>query len=301
MHHRIVRRAQGLALALVLTLAVPAWAAPTAEQAREIDEAAKRIEEGRYGAEVPRVLSEQYGIDRSTADALPDRNQGQGWGEIVARTAFARQLSKMNPSQYATTADALQKAREAREQSGSWDQAASSIDPQFDLGAVRDAVRRTADTLSGSTPDEAGAGTSTADAGSSAATEQARQLRQAQQAIDDVASRSTDEKHADALESEIGVGEDVVNGLRERYRDKGWGEIAIQLAMAKQLSKMNPSSYADTKAALPRIEELRREGKGWDEIARSIDPQFKLDPVVDSVEGVRDAFRSHASAAGARS
>jgi broad specificity phosphatase PhoE len=127
-------------------------------------------------------------------------------------------------------------------------------------------------------------------AGGTAVAAEQDELRQLQQEIDDHAALKPDEAHFDALQDQYDVDHDVVSGLRDRYRTKGWGEISIQLAMAKELSGEKKDRFGSTKEAVSTISSLRGadQSKPWDAIASEVG--INLDPVVDSMEKTRDRF-----------
>lgn len=109
------------------------------------------------------------------------------------------------------------------------------------------------------------------------------QLQAEQQAIDNEAAPAKDAARAEALASQFQVPADVVQGLREKQR--GWGEVTIQLAMAQQLSKTDPATYPTVADALTRIDALRSDGKGWGQMAHGLG--FQLGPVMREVKRVR--------------
>lgn len=108
-----------------------------------------------------------------------------------------------------------------------------------------------------------------------------QQLQDEQQNIDNTAKRGA--ASADKLAKEFDVTTDTVTGLRDEKR--GWGEIIIELAMAQQLTKTNPTTYPDMESALAKIESIRTTGEGWGLIAKSLG--FKLGPVVSAVQRAR--------------
>ena len=57
----------------------------------------------------------------------------------------------------------------------------------------------------------------------------------------------------------------VVRGLRNKRQ--GWGEIAVRLAIAQQLSTIHRITYPTVSLALKRIEDLRNEGKKLSQVA----------------------------------
>ena len=79
---------------------------------------------------------------------------------------------------------------------------------------------------------------------------------------------AAEETKADSLAQRYSVEPQVVQGLRDK--DRGWGEISNELALAQQLSKDQPDTYPTTNDALRRIETMRQEGKGWGAISKEM-------------------------------
>ncbi len=104
-------------------------------------------------------------------------------------------------------------------------------------------------------------------------------LNAARQRID----RQDAPPNAEALATEFGVSTATVERLRAQKQ--GWGETTIELAMAQQLAKTNPTAYPTMDAALAKIEGMRAQKQGWGRIARDLG--FKLGPVVSSVQRAR--------------
>ncbi len=104
-------------------------------------------------------------------------------------------------------------------------------------------------------------------------------LNAAQQRID----RQGKPPNAQALATEFGVSTTTVERLRAQKQ--GWGETTIELGMAQQLTRTNPTAYPTMDAALAKIESMRAEKHGWGRIARDLG--FKLGPVVSSVQRAR--------------
>lgn len=104
-------------------------------------------------------------------------------------------------------------------------------------------------------------------------------LNAAQQRID----RRGTPPNAQALATEFGVSTATVDRLRAKKQ--GWGETTIELSMARQLARTNPTAYPTMDAALAKIEGMRDQKMGWGRIARDLG--FKLGPVVSSVQRAR--------------
>ena len=117
-------------------------------------------------------------------------------------------------------------------------------------------------------------------------------LRTAQQALDtDSTGRST-KSHADTLAAQFKVEPKVVDNLRTAQQ--GWGEIGIRLAVAQELTKVNPTTFPTMTESLARVGDLRAEGKGWGSIAKDLG--FKLGPVVSEANRVSHELRAEARA-----
>ena len=88
---------------------------------------------------------------------------------------------------------------------------------------------------------------------------------------------------ADLLAREFSVPTSVVEDLRNRKQ--GWGTIAVELAMAHHLSRLDPISYRTVAEALDQVKALRTEGKGWGAISKELG--FSLGPVISEMRHVR--------------
>lgn len=87
-------------------------------------------------------------------------------------------------------------------------------------------------------------------------------------AIDERAKGRPDAGRAEAFARQYKVDRTVVDDLR---RDRlGWGEIAMRLALAEQLSAIDPEAYPSTPDALKRIDALRLQNKSWGTIAKEL-------------------------------
>ena len=89
------------------------------------------------------------------------------------------------------------------------------------------------------------------------------------------------------LARQFDVAPGVVEGLRARKQ--GWGETAIELAMAQRLAQTDPKTYPNMTDALNKIESLRGQKMGWGKIARNLG--FKLGPVVSVAKHARNELR----------
>ena len=123
----------------------------------------------------------------------------------------------------------------------------------------------------GSTPDEAN-------------------LRTAQQTLDSDSTGRSTKSHTDALATQFKVEPKVVDNLRTS--NQGWGEIGIRLAVAQELTKVNPTTFPTMTESLARVGDLRAEGKGWGAIAKDLG--FKLGPVVSEANRVNHELRTEA-------
>src|SRR5574341_1216374 len=102
------------------------------------------------------------------------------------------------------------------------------------------------------------------------------QLRTIQQETDRNATTQSDQSHVQALAQQFQVPESEIERLRSE--GQGWGEIKIELAMARQLAQENPNTYPTFSDALSRVEHERGLGKGWGQISNDLG--FKLGPVI---------------------
>lgn len=88
---------------------------------------------------------------------------------------------------------------------------------------------------------------------------------------------------ADLLARQFSVPPSVVEDLRGKRQ--GWGTIAIELAMAQHLCRLDPISYRTVSEALDQVRALRTDGKGWGAISRELG--FKLGPIINEMRHVR--------------
>jgi hypothetical protein len=93
----------------------------------------------------------------------------------------------------------------------------------------------------------------------------------------------------DQLAKQFGVEPAQVDALRGKT---GWGGTTIQLAMAQNLVKTDPTNYPTMNEALAKVEALRAEGKGYGAIAKELG--FKLGPVVSAARHARNEMRHDA-------
>jgi hypothetical protein len=90
--------------------------------------------------------------------------------------------------------------------------------------------------------------------------------------------------HADVLARQFSVAPSIVEDLRSKKQ--GWGTIAIELAMAQHLSRLDPISYRTVSEALEQVRAMRSDGKGWGAISRELG--FKLGPIIIEMRHVRE-------------
>ena len=82
-------------------------------------------------------LAKQFGVESETINDL--RNSGQGWGEITIELSMADQLLKLDPKNFPTMGDALDKVRALRASGEGWGRIAQDLG--FKLGPVISAVK----------------------------------------------------------------------------------------------------------------------------------------------------------------
>ncbi|MDO8730778.1 MAG: hypothetical protein Q7J69_06325 [Candidatus Omnitrophota bacterium] len=119
-----------------------------------------------------------------------------------------------------------------------------------------------------------------------------KELKAAQQEVDQEAAASKGEAKVESLAQQFNVEPATVQQMRDKRQ--GWGEISTQLALAERLSKTDSATYPTTADALNKVGALRDEGKGYGVIAKELG--FKLGPVVSGVKRSRDTIRSSARA-----
>jgi hypothetical protein len=115
------------------------------------------------------------------------------------------------------------------------------------------------------------------------ANEDEARLQTAHKEIDNAPSSGSQQARVETLAKQFKVPPSTVEELRNKQ--KGWGEVTIELAMAQQLNKTDPKAYPTFADALKRIDTLRAEHKGWGEIAK--EQGFKLGPVISDAKQVR--------------
>jgi hypothetical protein len=72
-------------------------------------------------------------------------------------------------------------------------------------------------------------------------------------------------------------------------KKQGWGNVSVELAMARYLARMDPVSFRSVPEALQRVELLRGRGKGWGATAKDLG--LRLGPVINDLERVRRELR----------
>lgn len=97
-----------------------------------------------------------------------------------------------------------------------------------------------------------------------------------------------------SLAEQFNVEPGVVESLRASKQ--GWGETAIELAVAQHLMRIDATTYPTMTAALNKIETLRSQKMGWGKIANYFG--FKLGPVVSAAQHVRNELRHESHATG---
>jgi hypothetical protein len=106
------------------------------------------------------------------------------------------------------------------------------------------------------------------------------QLKAIQQNMDRNATARPDQSHVQALAEQFEVPESEIERLRNN--GQGWGEIKIELSMARHLAQTDSNTYPTFSDALKRVEDERDLGKGWGKI--SDDLGFKLGPVISEAQ-----------------
>lgn len=115
-------------------------------------------------------------------------------------------------------------------------------------------------------------------------------LRVTQQELDEDAAGWIQKAHAEPLAKQFKVDPSVVETLRASKQ--GWGEIAIRLGMAQELTKTDSKSYPTLAEAMRRIGKLRTQKMGWGTIGKELG--LALGPVVSEVQRVRQEMRAEA-------
>lgn len=120
------------------------------------------------------------------------------------------------------------------------------------------------------------------------------QLNTLQREIDSSATAPGQTAQIQALAKQFNVAPSVVQDLRAKKQ--GWGETAIELAMAQRLAQTDPNTYPTLMDALARIETLRADHTGWGRIANDLG--FKLGPVVSAAQHARNELRRESQTTG---
>ena len=118
-------------------------------------------------------------------------------------------------------------------------------------------------------------------------------LRVTQQELDEDAAGRTEKAHAEAMAKQFKVEPSVVEHLRNSKL--GWGEIAIRLGLARELTKTDPKTYPTMTEAMQKIGDLRMQKKGWSAIGKELG--LALGPVLSDVQRVRQEMRAEAKRA----
>jgi hypothetical protein len=111
-----------------------------------------------------------------------------------------------------------------------------------------------------------------------------------QQEMDEDAAGRAPKAYAEAMAKAFQVDTQVVATLHEGKQN--WGEIGVRLALAKELAKTDPKSYASVSAALQRIGELRATKTRWSTIAHKLG--VDLGQVLTQAQQVRQQMRAEA-------
>jgi len=118
-------------------------------------------------------------------------------------------------------------------------------------------------------------------------------LRVTQQELDEDAAGRSEKAHAEALAGQFTVDPSVVEHLRTSKQ--GWGEIAIRLGVAQELTKTDPKTYPTMTEAMQKVGDLRMQKMGWSAIGKELG--LALEPVVTEVQRVRQEMRAEAKRA----
>lgn len=118
-------------------------------------------------------------------------------------------------------------------------------------------------------------------------------LRVTQQELDEDAAGRMQKAHGEALAKQFKVEPSVVETLRASKQ--GWGEIAIRLAMAQELTKTDPKTYPTVAEAMRKIGDLRAQKMGWGATGKELG--LALGPVVSEVQRVRQEMRAESKRA----
>lgn len=118
-------------------------------------------------------------------------------------------------------------------------------------------------------------------------------LQVSKQELDEVVVGRTQKTHAEALAKQFNIEPHVVENLRTSKQ--GWGEIAIRMGLAQELVKTDSKTYPTMTEALQKVGDFRAQGVGWGVIAKDLG--FKLGPVVNEVQRVRNEMRTEAKKA----
>ncbi len=105
----------------------------------------------------------------------------------------------------------------------------------------------------------------------------------------EIAATSGDQQaKVDALAKQYNVEPTVVQQMRDKRQ--GWGEISIQLAMARQLAAKDPATYPTFQDALDKVQDSRASGTGYGRMAKDLG--FKLGPVISDARRSKAEFQS---------
>lgn len=113
-----------------------------------------------------------------------------------------------------------------------------------------------------------------------------KELKAAEQEI--TAAPGDQQAKVDTLARQYNVEPAVVQQMRDKKQ--GWGEISIQLAMARQLAAKDPATYPTYQDALDKVQASRASGTGYGRMAK--DFGFKLGPVVNDAKRSKAEFQS---------
>jgi hypothetical protein len=102
------------------------------------------------------------------------------------------------------------------------------------------------------------------------------QLRILSKRIDRETQGLEQTSHVERLAGQFHTPLSVIEEMRQK--GEGWGNITVQLAMAKVLNEKDPVHYATTSDALFQIQQIRANSKSWRSTAKAAG--FPLHPVL---------------------
>lgn len=108
-------------------------------------------------------------------------------------------------------------------------------------------------------------------------------LQAAHKGIDNDAAEHPNKDKAKSLAKQFRVPTKVIDELQRKKL--GWGELIIQLTLARHLAKTDQKTYPTFTSARQKVEDLRNKRRGWGTIAKELG--LRLGPVLSQVQHVR--------------